>query len=849
MSKSLTIPIESTDNNTHSHHHDCCCGHEHHEEHDHHEHSHHHGCCGHDHAHEHHHEHAHDHHEHAASGMIQKIYIIDNIDCANCAAKVEAAIAKVPGVEEATLTFFTKQLKILAKDPDSLLDAMRKAADKAEPGASIMPREEKSTAVPAGYVQKIYTIEDIDCANCAAEVEEALNKIPEVYQATITFATKQLRVIAENPDALLDTMRKVADRTEPGTKIVPRKDAKELVRDKKAGFFSRENMPLMEIIAGAVLFIIGEFTGIVPDQYLPALYIIAYVILGGKIVATAGKNILRGKMFDENFLMSIATLGAFAIAEYPEAVGVMLFYRIGEYFEERATEKSRSQIMQAVDLRPETVNLVASDGSVSTVPAQNAKIGDTLLVRAGDRIPVDGIVLDGESRIDTSPVTGEPVPVKADPGSEVTSGCLNISGVLKMRVEKPLSESMVTRILSSVENAAANKPKIDRFITRFARIYTPIVVAVAALTAVIPSLITGNWEHWIYTALTFLVISCPCALVLSVPLAFFSGIGAGSRQGILFKGGISLEALKNVKAIVMDKTGTLTKGSFSVKKIQPASGYTEDELLRLCASCETYSTHPIAVSIVKAAKDKNITLVRADQSDEIAGEGLAATLEGHTVYCGNKRLMDRFSISLPDGQAHADTEIFIAVDKAYAGSLLIGDTLKEDAKPTISKLKKLGLITAILTGDNENSARAVANSIGIDEVRAKLLPEGKLRELASIRQKYGNAMFVGDGINDAPILAGADVGAAMGSGADAAIEAADVVFMNSKVDSILQAIHISRSTISIAWQNVVFALAVKIAIMLIGLAGYASMWAAVFADTGVSIICILNSIRILYKKY
>lgn len=785
------------------------------------------------------------------TGLIEKIYIVDNLDCANCAAEVEEVLNKIPEVEQATLTFFTKQLKIVAKNPDALLEKIREVADKTEPGVTIMPRETAGNSdVPAGYTQKIYSIENLDCANCAAEVEEALNKIPEVYQATVTFATKQLKVVAKDPDALLETMRQVADKTEPGTTIVPRKDIKELTKTESKGLFSKENMPLIEIISGAILFIIGEFTSIVPEQYVLYLYIIAYIILGGKIVKIAVTNLFRGNVFDENFLMSIATLGAFAIAEYPEAVGVMLFYRIGEYFEHRATEKSRTQIMEAVDLRPETVNLVNADGEVTVVPAEQAKIGDILLVRAGDRIPVDGIVIEGESRVDTSPVTGEPVPVKIDVDSEITSGCLNISGVIKMRVEKPLSESMVTRILASVENAASTKPKIDRFITRFARIYTPIVVAVAAITAIVPSLITGNWEQWIYTALTFLVISCPCALVLSVPLAFFSGIGAGSRKGILFKGGVSLEAIKNVKAIIMDKTGTLTEGSFTVKSINPTADYTTDELLKICASCETYSTHPIAVSIVNAAKDKDITLINLTHSDEIAGQGLVCTLEDKNVLCGNKRLMNAYHIELPeDTVAHADTEIYIAVNNKYAGSIIIGDTIKEDAKSTVQKLKGLGLITAMLTGDNENSANAVAKAVGIDEVHAKLLPEGKLDKLVGIRQKHGNVLFVGDGINDAPILAGADVGAAMGSGADAAIEAADVVFMNSKVDAILQAIHISRNTISIAWQNVVFALVVKVAIMLLGLAGFASMWAAVFADTGVSIICILNSIRILYKNY
>ena len=547
--------------------------------------------------------------------------------------------------------------------------------------------------------------------------------------------------------------------------------------------------------------------------------------------------------------MSIATLGAFAIKEYPEAVGVMLFYRIGEYFEERATERSRSQIMAAIDLRPETVNLIKNN-TVETISAENAKTGDIILVRAGDRIPVDGTVIEGESRLDTSPVTGEPVPVKIAPNSAVTSGCLNISGVIKMRVDKPLSESMVSRILQSVENAAASKPKIDRFITRFARVYTPIVVAVAALTAIVPSLITGNWDYWVYTALTFLVISCPCALVLSVPLAFFSGIGNASRQGILFKGGLAIEALKNIKTIVMDKTGTITEGSFKVKEIQPTEKYSAEELLAYCAGAEKFSTHPIANSIVNEAEYRQIELPKAAENQEIAGEGLVCKINNKTIICGNMRLMNRFNITLPDNlPTYAGTEIFVAVDNEYAGFLIIGDTVKNDAKTTVRQLKSLGLTTAMLTGDNEHTAYAVANEIGIDKVHARLLPEGKLEKLSELRREHGNVFFVGDGINDAPILAGADVGAAMGTGADAAIEAADVVFMNSKVRSILQAINISRDTLKIAWQNVVFAITVKVFIMLLGLMGYASMWAAVFADTGVAMICILNSIRILYKKY
>ena len=576
--------------------------------------------------------------------------------------------------------------------------------------------------------------------------------------------------------------------------------------------------------------------------------IFAYILLGGRIVLTALKNILKGNVFDENFLMTVATLGAFAIQAWEEAVGVMFFYRVGEYFEQRAVEKSRGQIMDAVDLRPEVVNLLVGE-EVKVIPAEDVHVGDILLVRAGDRIPLDGVVIEGESLVDTSPVTGEPVPVKRKFGDEIVSGCVNTSGMLKIRVEKVLAESMVTRILDSVENAAASKPTIDRFITRFARVYTPFVVAAAVAVAVIPSLLTGDWQKWVYTALTFLVISCPCALVLSVPLAFFSGIGAGSKYGILFKGGVAMEALKHVKAVIMDKTGTVTKGNFVLQSLQAAQGYSEAELLQYTASSELVSTHPIAQSIVQAAKERGLTLVRPDSFEEIAGEGLVAHFGTKRVLCGNTKLMQHFGIKCEAYEAAASgSEVLVAEGSNFIGQLVISDTLKEDAQAAIATLKKQGLVTAMLTGDAQKEAQTVASAAGIDEVRAQLLPQDKLNELNKIRNKYGAVMFVGDGINDAPVLAGADVGAAMGSGADAAIEAADVVFMNSEMKAIPQAIAIARATGSIAWQNVVFALGVKVLIMVAGLMGYASMWAAVFADTGVSVLCVLNSMRILYKK-
>ena len=565
-------------------------------------------------------------------------------------------------------------------------------------------------------------------------------------------------------------------------------------------------------------------------------------MLGREVLAAAVKNLVKGRMLDENFLMSIATLGAFCINEFPEAVGVMLFFRIGEYFEEKAVARSRSQIMEAVDLRPEVVHLVEGM-SVRAIPAAEARPGQRLVVRPGDRIPLDGVVVAGGSRIDTAPITGEPVPVHVTAGSPVTSGCVNTSGQLIMEVRRPLAESMVTRILDSVENAAASKPKIDRFITRFARIYTPVVVGLAAFVAVVPSLVTGDWGYWVYTALSFLVMSCPCALVLSVPLAFFSGIGAGSRKGILFKGGASMEAMGRVRAVVMDKTGTLTQGDFQVRQIQG-----DPAILPLCASVEQNSTHPIAQSIVAAAKKKHLTLHAPEELEEIPGRGIRAVLQGKQILCGSEALMDQFGVEYPQGDGGLGTRVLVAVSGHYAGCLVISDAVKEGSREAVSRLKAGGMAAVMLTGDSEDAARAVGAELGIDDVYARLLPDEKLERLTEVREKFGPVMFVGDGINDAPVLAGADVGAAMGSGADAAIEAADVVFMTSDPRAIPEALDIAARTARTAWQNVYFALAVKAAAMILGLLGFASMWLAVFADSGVAMLCVLNSIRMLYRK-
>ena len=762
-----------------------------------------------------------------------------NIDCANCSAKIEKKIQELPEVDDCILTFATRQLRVYSSEGTKLLPKMQAIADQIEPGTIIEVRPKNPKAVCTVYVMK-----NIECANCSAKIEKKIQELPEVDDCILTFATRQLRVYSSEGTKLLPKMQEIADQIEPGTVIEIREEGK----PSSDTHDDKHDHDIPELLAGAALFIIGELLSHSMPPVSIGCFVIAYLILGREVLLTALKNMKSGHVMDENFLMSVATIGAFAIGEFGEAVGVMLFYRVGEAFEHRAVEKSRSQIMEAVDLRPETV-LLDENGTVREIPAGSAAVGNIVQIRPGYRIPLDGVVFNGESLIDTSPITGEPVPVSVTIGSTLTSGCVNTSGLLKMRVEKELSESMVTRILDSVENAAASKPQAERFITKFARVYTPFVVALAAATAIIPSLITGNCSHWIYTALTFLVISCPCALVLSVPLAFFSGIGAGSRKGILFKGGIALETLKNVKTVVMDKTGTITKGNFIVQDIVPSANYTAAEVLQAAAACETASTHPIGTSILLAAKEQDLSLENPAQLEEISGKGIHARLSCGDVLCGSRKLLTEFNVDCGTYDENgAVTTVYVAINGTFAGTIQISDTIKPEAKDEIRKLKSMGISSAMIKGDGEAAAEAVADAVGIDHVYAKLLPADKLEILQKLRAESGSAMFVGDGINDAPVLAGADVGAAMGSGADAAIEAADVVFMTSSMDAIPTAIRIAKSTGAISNQNVVFALAVKALVMVLGLMGIASMWLAVFADTGVAILCVLNSIRILYKK-
>lgn len=696
----------------------------------------------------------------------------------------------------------------------------------------------------------VYTLENLGCPNCAAKMEFDLQKLPGIDDAVITFANKQLRLTAADPDALLSRVQQICQSIEPEVIVRPASRHSH-TPEHQHHHAARSAMPeWVELLTGGALFAGGLTLGITDQPLLWQLALIlpAYLLLGGGILLKALGNIRRGQIFDENLLMSLATLGAFVIGEYPEAVGVMLFYRIGEYFQDKAVARSRSQIMQAVDMRPETV-IRLIDGSEQTIPAEEARPGDLLLVRPGNRIPLDSTVISGESLLDTSAVTGEPVPRPIRPGDSIFSGCLNTDGLLTVRVDKPLSESMVSRILESVENAAANKPRIDKFITRFARIYTPLVVLAAAAVAAIPPLFDGDFSYWMKTALTFLVISCPCALVLSIPLAFFAGIGAASQAGILFKGGAVIEALAGVKAVLLDKTGTLTCGSFSLQQISPAADTDAQELLRTAAACEASSNHPIAISIIAACREQGITYTPAAAAQEIAGRGIRADLPQGEALCGSRRLLEDNGVTVPARiAATGGAEVYVALAGRYLGCISIADELKPDSPEAITSMHAAGLQTIMLTGDNSTAAQAVSQKLGLDACHAELLPQEKLTLMQQHRADLGAVLYVGDGINDAPVLAGADVGAAMGQGADAAIEAADVVFMNSNLSALPQAVAIARATCRIARQNVWLALGIKLLVMLLGLLHMANLWLAVFADTGVALLCMLNALRLLYRR-
>ena len=608
---------------------------------------------------------------------------------------------------------------------------------------------------------------------------------------------------------------------------------------------------LIQIIISFILFLVAMAVPFENDLINKGLYIIAYLIVGLEIVWKAIRNIFRGRVFDEHFLMAIATIGAFVIGEFPEAVAVMLFYQVGELFQDYAVDKSRKSITSLMDIRPD-IAFVKRDGKVEKISPEDVKMGENIVVKPGEKIPLDGVIVEGSSMIDTSVLTGESIPKEVTVGDEVLSGCINGNGLLTIKVEKEFGESTVSKILDLVENASSKKSKSENFITKFAKYYTPIVVIIAVLLAIIPPFILslGEFTEWLYRALTFLVVSCPCALVISIPLGFFGGIGGASKTGILVKGSNYLEALANTEIVVFDKTGTLTEGVFEVQEVE-ANGISKEELLKYAAYAESNSNHPISLSLRKAY-NKEINQSSILKTEELAGRGVSSNVEGREVLIGNDKLMKEKNISYTPCD-EIGTILYVAIDNKYAGYILIADKIKEDSFKAIKELKANNIKeTVMLTGDKKQVGESVANELGLDKIYTELLPDGKVEkveELMKDKSEKGKLVFVGDGINDAPVLALSDIGVAMGGlGSDAAIEAADVVIMTDEPSKIGTAIKISKKTMRIVKQNIIFAIAVKVLVLILTAFGIGTMWEAVFADVGVSVLAIINSLRALRVK-
>lgn len=687
-------------------------------------------------------------------------------------------------------------------------------------------------------MEKVYSIKNLNCAHCASKIEEKIKNMDGIHSADIIFASKKLKVNGNINSHTLSKINSIAHKIEPDVEFI------EETENLGEAFLLRGK--IASLLVGAALYLAAMLSQKFMDNFILylCLYIAAYLVFGCEVLAATFKNIRKGNVFNENFLMTIATLGAFFLREYSEAVGVMLFFKIGEIFEQYAVAGSRKAISAAASLKVNEADILR-DGKFIHCSSDEISKGDVIRVSAGERIAADGIITGGETRLDTSAINGEPIPKSVTVGDKAISGCINLGDVITVTATAPAADSMISKIADAVENASASKPKIDRFITRFAKFYTPIVIAAAAIIAVIPSLVCGNWIEWLYTALTLLVISCPCAIVLSVPLAYFSGIGAASKLGILFKGGSSLEALGKVKAVAFDKTGTVTTGTFDVTLIEPSDGISKKELLEICGSCESSSKHPVAESITRYCRHNNIAIAVPEKTKEISGKGIISLIVGKAVICGNKRIMDEHGIAVPDNSDRSGSVVYVASEKQYLGRIIVSDSIKKNSAEAVAQMKKMGLHTAMLTGDKTENAEIVAKEINADYVKSELFPEDKLEEIKNIRNKYGAVMFIGDGINDGPVLAGADVGAAMQDGSDLALEAADAVFINQELDSAVNAKKIADKTLRVSMENIVFALVFKLAVLILGMLGHASMWFAVFADSGVAMLLILNSIRIL----
>lgn len=747
---------------------------------------------------------------------------LKGLGCANCANKIEAKTNGLDEVEEAVINFSTTVLDVTLKDDSSkeeVINKIKKIVKDLEPDVQVEVVKKKSPV----KIKEINTCcKEDEYGNCGCGEDNCHNTHHNHHE----FHSNEEHCHCGHEHSHEHSHEDI---------------------DEKSRFILKDKINL---ILGSLLYIIA----LSMDNgqiFIPILFVASYVLIGGEVVYKALRNILKGDFFDENFLMTVATVGAFAIGEYPEAVAVMLFYQIGELFQGYAVSKSRKSISSLMDIRADYANLLIN-GVEKKVSPEDVEIDDVILIKPGERVPLDGVIIDGTSSLDTSALTGESVPRTVNIDDEILSGTINLSGVIKVKVTKEFAESTVTRILELVQNAGSKKASTEKFITKFARYYTPIVVGLAVLLAVVPPIVLEGaiFSDWLYRALIFLVVSCPCALVISVPLALFAGIGGASNKGVLIKGGNYLEALKDVDTVVFDKTGTLTKGVFKVTKIN-AVNIEEKELLRIAALGESFSNHPIAKSILKAF-DGDIDKELVSDYEEISGNGIKVNIEGKTVLLGNVKLMNKFNVEYVEAK-EIGTIIHVAMDNEYKGYIVIADEIKEDSLRALELLKEVGIKrTVMLTGDNRSTAEGVAKELGITTVYSELLPGDKvekIEEVLNTQEEKKKVIFVGDGINDAPVLARADIGVAMGGiGSDAAIEAADVVLMRDELTALGEGIKIAKNTNSILWQNIIFSLGIKIVVLILSALGIANMWEGVFADVGVTLIAVLNSMRALKTK-
>ena len=707
-------------------------------------------------------------------------------------------------------------------------------------------------------VTKSYSLKGLDCPNCSAKIEKEVGELDGVQSSVVNLMKQTLTInVAQTAaDTIASQIETIVHSHEPDVEVsenVQESYIPEKKQEANESYNNEDKKLTVRLAIGAAIYAIGMALTVFAKVTLPielAFLIVSYVILGGDVVWQAVRNISKGRVFDEHFLMSVSTIGAFVIGEYPEAVAVMLFYQVGEFFQSLAVKRSRKSISDLMDIRPDSAT-VRRNGELITISPENVSIGEIIIVKPGEKIPLDGVVLDGDSMLDTRALTGESVPRSVHKGDEALSGCMNQTGVLMIKTTKAFGESTASKIIDLVENASSRKAPTENFITTFARYYTPVVVILAAFLAILPPIILGGgWTEWIRRGFVFLVVSCPCALVISIPLTFFGGIGAASKRGVLVKGSNYLEALNNVSVIVFDKTGTLTKGVFNVTDILPANGFSKEQVLEYAAEAESFSNHPIAKSIL-AAYEKEIDQSVISDYKEISGYGISVMAGEKKVFAGNTKLMDTECIEYTTCEK-AGTKVYLAVDGQYAGCILITDEVKPDSKKAISYLKHIGVEkTVMLTGDDEKIGKAVAEELQLDEYYAQLFPDQKVEkvELLDSKKRQGSKLaFVGDGINDAPVLARADVGIAMGGlGSDAAIEAADVVLMTDEPSKLVDAIEVAKATKQIVMQNIVIALGIKSVFLILGALGIAGMWEAVFGDVGVTIIAVLNAMRILKK--